>query len=102
MVDANSLYGGNYLKITDVAKPQTYTIKAAAIENVGDKTKLVLSFNETDKTFVVNKTNARRISDKLGSAETDSWVGKKITLMKDYTQYQGTEVECIRVKRSDE
>jgi hypothetical protein len=50
--------------------------------------KPVVSFRETDKTFVLNKTNSNTIAGLYGN-ETDQWVGKQIVLFPTEVEFQG-------------
>lgn len=59
--------------------------------------KPIFSFEETEKTFVCNVTNARAIAAALGK-EMDDWVGKKITLFPTVTSFGDKTVPCIRVR----
>lgn len=77
------------------------TIEDVTMERVGQgadaRDKLVVAFQETDKTLVLNKTNATTIS-KLYGDETDAWPGKRITLYCTYVQFQADMVLSIRVR----
>lgn len=59
--------------------------------------KPILSFEETDKTFVCNKTNLNAIAYAYGK-EMDEWVGKPITLYPTMVEFGGNMVEAIRVR----
>lgn len=106
-MEVNDIYsGGQYLKATDVQKPVTVTILEVSLEDFTKKgkdgveelqKKIVLTFDDVDKKFVLNKTNAVAIGDILGSTNTDSWIGQKIKLWKSKTQFQGNMVDCIAV-----
>ena len=74
----------------------TYTVSGCLAEDVGDNTKLVLAFSETDRPLVLNTTNATTMAELHGS-ETDSWEGKKVKLVPATTQYQGKLVKCTRI-----
>jgi flagellar basal body rod protein FlgC len=60
--------------------------------------KPIFSFEETEKTFVCNVTNARALAAAFGSREMDDWVGKKITLFPTVTSFGDKTVPCIRVR----
>lgn len=106
-MEINDVYpGGDYLKAADMAKPVIATIKdiktmdfPSKDKNGNDvmRTKIVLTFDELDKSFVVNKTNANVIAELLGSTNTDSWAGQKIKLWKSKTKFGGQMVDCISV-----
>src|SRR3990167_6442822 len=103
MPSTDDIYGGNFLSVCDVIQAKTYTIAEIEVKKIreDDSAKIILRFQETDKSFPLNKTNAKRIAEKHGTDYT-LWTGKKITLVKSETTYNGQEVDCIRVKRSEE
>ena len=77
---------GNFLKAEDVDKSQTkvFTITDEAVEKHNEKydSDRLHILGEMDKTvylFDCSKTNARTISNVLGS-ETKAWIGKQIVL----------------------
>jgi hypothetical protein len=59
--------------------------------------KPIFSFQETDKTFVCNKTNRNAIASVYGP-EMDNWVGKRIILFGQMVEFGGRQVEGIRVR----
>jgi hypothetical protein len=61
--------------------------------------KPVLSFNETPKQLVVNRTNFSALSLMFGE-NTDDWPGAKIALAPAMTEFKGSRVQTIRVKRA--
>jgi hypothetical protein len=71
---------------TDKKTGQAYTSKKA-----------IFSFQETEKTFVCNKTNRTSIAYAYGK-EMDDWVGKPITLYPTMVQFGNESVEAIRVR----
>lgn len=86
------------LKAEDIKKPVTYTVASAEERTFKDgKAKLVLGFKETEKQFVVNKTNAGALAESFGDVEPKEIIGKQITLASISTQYQGQPTKGIRV-----
>lgn len=80
----------------------TLTIKAVAHEELtmagGKKdTKPVLSFNETKKRFICNKTNASSIASMYGKQALE-WIGKRVTLYPTTTAVGKKQEDCIRVR----
>lgn len=80
----------------------TLTIAAVALEDMRIKgakkeKKPVLSFKETKKRLVLNKTNAGTIADLYGS-KAEEWPGHKVTLYPTKTECGGDTVDCIRVR----
>ncbi len=70
-------------------------VRAVAFD---DGNKLELRFRGKRKVLMCNKTNAMRIADQHGD-DFDTWPGKAIFLERDVTQFQGREVDCVRVVR---
>jgi len=60
----------------------------------------VLHFEGKDKGVVLNRTNAKTISQVLGSPFVEDWIGKEITLYSTEVQAFGQTVPAIRVKRT--
>jgi hypothetical protein len=78
----------------------TVTIRGCTYEEVTPTDrKWVLWFEETDKGMVLNKTNSKMISQLLLSDDTDDWVGRKITLFPTQVDFQGDQVDAIRVRK---
>lgn len=59
--------------------------------------KPIFSFQETEKTFVCNKTNRNAIAYVYGD-EMDNWVGKKVILFGQMVDFGNKQVEGIRVR----
>lgn len=83
-------------------KDVTLTVKSVAHETLtmqgGVKdVKPVLTFVETKKKFICNKTNASSIALLYGTQAMD-WVGKKITLYPTKTAVGKKMEDCIRVR----
>ena len=97
----DDVYSGSTIAAADLrGKNVIVTITGASKREFdgaqGKVMKIVLTLKETEKEFVVNKTNANRIAESHGR-RYPAWVGKKITLTPDRTEYQGKIVDCIRV-----
>ena len=60
--------------------------------------KIVLSFAETDKTFVLNKTNGYSIAELIGIDDPSLWKGAKITIFQTRTNFGNKMVDCIRIR----
>lgn len=59
--------------------------------------KPVFSFHETDKTFVMNKTNREAVAYVYGK-EMDDWLDKPITLYPTIVDFGNKKVEAIRIR----
>lgn len=100
MVDINEVYdAGEHLKAADIGTSMpTFTMGPSSVKDFdnGDR-KLVVSFQDTDKTLVLNVTNARAIADMYGH-NSDGWVGRKIMLFTMPVEFNGNTVQAIRVR----
>lgn len=101
MVDVSEMYKSNseYLKAEDLGTSMpTLTIQASDVKHFdnGDS-KLVLQFTETDKTMPLNMTNARAIAEIHGN-NSEGWTGKQIMLFTMPVDFQGRQVQAIRVR----
>lgn len=94
----NDVFGGDTLKAADL-QGREFNLVIASVEakKFDSGNKLVIRFAGAKKSFVANKTNARRIALMYGE-NTDFWIGKQITLGVDFVDYQGQTVQAIRVK----
>ena len=91
-------FPSNYLKAEDLqGRAVRVVIDSVTTEKIGDDHKPVLHFAGKDKGIVLNKTNANRIAEAVGSDETDDWEGWTITLYSCKVDYQGKRVDAIRV-----
>lgn len=96
---ASELCPPPHLEAADFSGDTEVTIAGVAFSEVGEEkqTKGVLKFAEYSRSMVLNRTNLKRIIAQHGN-ETDSWVGKKITLYPSETDFAGKTVDCIRVR----
>lgn len=101
MPNINDAFPSNYLKASDIkgATP-IVTIDHVAFEPVGRQRemKAVVYFKGKEKGLVLNKTNATKITQLAGSAQTEDWDGVRILLYATETEFSGETVECVRVK----
>ena len=103
MTNMDDIYGGKYMKATELVKPVRLTIKAARVESFPGRTegetkdKVVLSFNDIEKEMVVNATNAARIAEIAHTRIIEDWVGTTIMLVKDKVKFAGNMVDSIAV-----
>ena len=81
------------LTIKAVGKDQAFNSKARRNEDV-----VVLTFAETDKMMVLNKTNAKTITRNLGTPIVEKWKGKQITINPVQENIAGEPMQVIRVK----
>ena len=97
----SEVFHGENLKAEDLrGKEVVVTIAGWALMDFDDGKKIQLRFDESDRTLIVNKTNATTISELFGSDDTDDWTGGRICLFVDKTDFNGRRVDCIRVKEA--
>jgi hypothetical protein len=85
-------------KAADLDEPKVFTISEVESTKIGGERKLVVSFKESARDLICNKTNAKVIALGYGD-ETDAWIGKKIQIYNDpNVEYAGEKVGGIRVR----
>lgn len=95
----SDIFHGESLRADDLGdKDVTLTIEGWAVKEFDEKRKIELRFAESERTLVLNKTNARSIEEMLDESDLDHWKGAKITIYATKTDYGGKRVDCIRVK----
>lgn len=98
-MNINEMFPGNFLKAADFPAARTLTIKAVAIEEIGDEKarKPVLFFFEEQRGLVLNKTNANMLAHYYGP-NTDAWLNRPTELFAEPVSFQGQIVSAIRVR----
>lgn len=96
------MFPSKYLKADDLDGDDQFIITRITWERMKDdegkeEDKPVIYFLKVDKGMALNKTNAKRISEMHGD-ETDGWIGKKVTLTKEWVEAFGKADWAIRVK----
>lgn len=97
-MNVDDLYPSKYLSAADLqGKEPTVTITQLTMEKMTDgQNKPCIFVNNRPKGIILNKTNAMSIASMYGK-HTDGWIGKKIKLVKVWTDFQGKPVEAIRI-----
>ena len=99
------MFPSDYLAAVEfVGRDVTLTVASVKREELqirgGKKEpKPVLSFSETKKKLVCNKTNADSIASMYGT-KAEEWVGKRVTFYPTKTQCGRETVDCIRVRET--
>ena len=103
-MDANTtvdeLFPSRWIKSSDIGStPRTVTISRIDFEIIGhnQERKAVLSFQNSTKRMILNRTNAQILASLYGK-EVMSWVGKRITLYCAEVQFRGTTTLAVRIK----
>ena len=103
-MDVRKLYDKDYVYAYDLeGKDATVTIErvtGGTLIGTGGKSskKPVLFFKGTKKGLALNITNARVIAGLYGGFDSESWLGKKITLYPTTTTLGSQTVDCIRIR----
>ncbi len=101
MANIHDAFPSKYLRATDLAGgTPLVTIDRVDFEPVGRTREMkgVVYFVGKNKGLVLNKTNALKIEEIAGSAETDEWAGTKVQLYQTEVEFQGDTVETIRCR----
>lgn len=94
-IGAYALPDGNDLTLT-ISK----VVKEMVTGNNGKKEQcMVMYFQEPQyKPMILNRTNAKTITNLCGSAYVEDWVGHRVTLFASTTRLGGDVVECLRIR----
>lgn len=99
----NEAFPSEYLKAADVnGDGLVVTISGVRTEEMPDgKRRRSLSFQESVKRLLMNKTNFARTAEIAGEEDDELWVGKKIRLVKERVPFKGEMVDAVRVATPD-
>lgn len=97
-IGAYALPDGNDLTLT-IGK----VVKEMVTGNNGKKEQcMVMYFKEPQyKPMILNRTNAKTITNLCGSAYVEDWVGHRVTLYASTTRLGGEIVECLRIRPTE-
>ena len=92
-------YSGAFFKAEDVkAKPIKAAIERAELVKMNDgKDKLTVYLEGYKRGIVLNGTRYDQIVEITKTHETDDWVGTKIGVYADKTNFGGKRVDCIAI-----
>lgn len=99
-MNIDTVFPSKYVSAADLNNQEVRVVMGAVqLESVDDGKPMlpVLYFQGMTKGLVLNKTNAKKLSELYGS-ETDHWAGQAVTLFAIQTEYQGKPTPGIRVK----
>ena len=91
-------FPSKWLSHKDLPKPRLVTVKKITEEEVGTDMKPVAYFHGEEKALGLNLTNCRSIAKIAHSDDVDQWEGTTIVIYKTQTDYQGKEVDCVRIR----
>lgn len=101
-MDYRLMFKGDHISAAEFAgKVPTLTIKDVRLvrmedEKKGEREKGVVHFHETDRGWVINRTNAESLAHMFGP-DTDHWAGKRVTLRAEQVRFGKETVPGIRV-----
>ena len=101
MPNINDAFPSKFMKASDLQGTEPIvTIDRVDFEPVGRdrEMKAVLYFAGKTKGLVLNKTNATKISQLVGSDLTEEWTGQRVRLYATETTFGGDTVDCVRIK----
>ena len=91
-------FPSKFLKAVDLqGREVRVTMQNVEREKIGDDNKPVLYFKGKDKGVVLNKTNARTISDAYGD-DTEDWFDQPLILFSVNVDFQGKVGPAIRCR----
>jgi hypothetical protein len=99
-------YLGAYDLVGPNGQPRDFTLTISVVESKALKTrqqpngkrKVTIAFEGARKRMVSNSTNCETIEGMYG-ADTDAWIGKKVTLYPTVTDFgKKRNIPCIRIR----
>jgi hypothetical protein len=102
MANVNEMFPSRFFRAADVPKRGlTLVIENVTEEEVngdgeGKQKKWALKFKNEDQLLVLNKTNGTILAEAFGP-DTESWIGKAITLRTEKVSFGGRLTDGIRV-----
>jgi len=104
-ISLDDVYEGKWLRAGDLkGEPRTVTIVEVGVTEFEDKKarttkkQITLTLRGVKKQLGLNWTNAKKISELLGSPHTDDWLGKQIVVFPMMVESFGEMTEAIRVR----
>lgn len=100
------LVNPDYIGAYSLQKGQdlTVTIQSVGREMVtgsnGKKEECTVAKLKGQKPFIINRTNAKTITQVHGTPFIEEWAGKQITLYVSTTKVAGEDVECLRIRKT--
>jgi hypothetical protein len=96
---ANDAFPSKYIAAADLNdQEKVVKITHVAADEIGGKQKFICYFAGAKKGLVLNKTNFNTIAKITGQDDTDDWTGCEICLYPTMVDFQGEQVEAVRVK----
>ncbi len=98
-MDIRNCFPSKYLEAKDFPQETPLAIAGIEINEVGQEkaARPVLKFAGQAKGMILNKTNAKTISNMYGF-ETDQWIGKPVTVYATDVEFQGEMKPALRIR----
>lgn len=99
------MFRGEYISASEFGDKQpTLTIGSVRLvkidqEDGRQRERGVVTFRETERGWVLNRTNSECLAAMFG-ADTESWIGKRVTLYSTLVKLKGASELGIRIKGS--
>ncbi len=99
----SEMFPSRFLSASDLPKGRTVEVDIEDVQMVamddegGNTFKPAVSFVGKQKQLVLNRTNAEVLARVFGP-DSDDWLGKKVFLFVDQTDFRGKRVDCLRLK----
>ena len=94
-IGAYSLEPGKDLDVTIESVSRQLVTSAG-----GKKEECTVAKLKGQKPFIINRTNAKTITQLYGTPYIEDWVGVQITLYVTTTKLAGEDVECLRIRKT--
>jgi hypothetical protein len=104
----NEAYPRKYFRAKDYPEGWTITVEVemARMESFengkSDDEKMVVYFRKQKSGLVIGPTVWDQFIEVTGKEDCDEWKGHRVELYRDWTKFQGDDVECIRVRKAGE
>jgi hypothetical protein len=103
MVNANSfIYTNTYINVerylNTTALHNPLIVTSVVAQEVGTENKLCMLFNGIEEQLTLNKTNLRTMVNARG-ADTDAWLGAKVTLAVVNTMFNGAVTKGVIIAK---
>jgi hypothetical protein len=96
----DELYPGRFLKAGLVTEKPTFTISDVYLDTLeGDEKtqkKGIVRFSDSEFELTLNKTNGTCLASMFGKS-LDNWIGKRVTLCSEVTNFGRDKVDAVRV-----
>lgn len=96
---ANDAFPSKFIAAADLqGEERTLKITHVDTDEIGGKKKFICHFAGAKKGLVLNKTNFNTIVKVTGQDDTDDWTGHEVCLYPTMVDFQGEQVDAVRIK----